>query len=249
MLSPAERRGLVRRHRRRRPGGIDLHLPSGDDARFDLVELAGGIGRGVAGDMDKRPGGANMAFAVERIAFLAVGLIAGIGVVDLVRHAIASLSFPAIEHRLRVGRAVDQADFGEAQRGDDVAVMRVPCADFAADREPLVDAARHLVPGSRIDDAGADIEALVIDPRLLGDADRRHLVHLADIGEFQIPGERLGERVAGDNLALVVLGFGRGITPDHPLLRVDLGDRGVEAHADHRAVEEKEPSGIAPWVP
>ena len=65
------------------------------------------------------------------------------------------------------------------------------------------------------------IKALVVDPRLLGDADRRHLVHLADIGEFQIIVERRGERVAGDDLALVVLGFGRGIAPDHPL----VGDR------------------------
>jgi len=36
-------------------------------------------------------------------------------------------------------------------------------------------------------------------------------VHLADIGEFQIIAQRRGERVAGDDLALVVLGLGRGI--------------------------------------
>jgi hypothetical protein len=101
---------------------------------------------------------------------------------------------------------------------------------MAADREPLVDTGDDLLPGLGIDDAGAEIEALVVDRRLLGDADRRGLVHLADVREAHVIRERGGERVAPDDLALVVLGLGRGVAPHHALFVIELGDRPIEPH-------------------
>jgi hypothetical protein len=101
---------------------------------------------------------------------------------------------------------------------------------MAADREALVDAGDDLLPGLAIDDAGAEIEAAVVDRGLLGDADRRGLVHLADVGKAHVIVERGFERVTPDDLALIVLRLGRGIAPHHVPLVIELGDRPVKPH-------------------
>ena len=101
---------------------------------------------------------------------------------------------------------------------------------MAADREALINTGDDLLPRVMIDDAGAEIEPLIVDRGLLGDADRRGLVHLADIGEAHVILERGGEGVAADHLALLVLRLGRGITPHHMLFVIELLDRPIEPH-------------------
>jgi hypothetical protein len=139
-------------------------------------------------------------------------------------------ALPAIEHRLGVGRAVDNRDLAQRETDDDVAVGGIARGDMAANREALVDAGDDLAPGVVIDDAGAEIEPLVVDRGLLGDADRGGLVHLADIGKAHVILERGGERVAADHLALLVLRLGRGVAPYHVLLVIELLDRPIKPH-------------------
>ena len=84
-------------------------------------------------------------------------------------------TLPAIEHRLGVGRAVDDRDLAQCKAGDDVAVGGIARGDMAADRETLINTGHDLLPRVMIDDAGAEIEPLIVDRSLLGDANRRGL--------------------------------------------------------------------------
>ena len=111
-----------------RPVGVDLRLPCGDDARLDVGELARRVVARVGGLANIGPGGADMALALDRIAFLAVGrypgsayrLAVGYSLIDpgrvihlrrrpLSRHA-GFVIFEAA-HRLRLG---DMAVLGYA---------------------------------------------------------------------------------------------------------------------------------------
>ena len=110
-------------------------------------------------------------------------------------------------------------------------VGRIARRYAAADRKPLVDALDDLFPGFVIDDLGCEIEPPVVDGGLLRDTDSRGPMHLAYIRKPHIVAESRFERLPLDNLTLLVERLGRGISPYHSLLGIDLGDRPIKSHS------------------
>src|SRR5579883_3202376 len=75
-------RGLGVFRRRRWPVRVDFLLPSGNNARLDIVQLGRCISLRIARPVDEIPSRTDMALGVDRVSPLAVGLIARVGVFD-----------------------------------------------------------------------------------------------------------------------------------------------------------------------
>ena len=146
-----------------------------------------------------------------------------------------------IEHRLGIGRAVDEADFGEGAAGNDMLLHRIPRNDPTGDGKAVIDPCPDFFPCTIIDDMGGKVETLVVDRRVMGAANRRRLVHFADIGETHKFGQRRLQRRAGHDLAMGIERLGRGIAINHPLRVITLGKRGIEFHRRILSPETRRP--------